>query len=314
MDTRQLRYFKTVAELGSFSRASTELHISQPALSRHVKLLEETLDVKLMNRHSRGIQLTDAGRKLLKRAYVILNDLENLHELVQIDSDSQAGNVTIAVPPAVGVNLMPPLLKRFRDRYPKVTIDIYSGYSKYLQDSLNTRAVDLALLHNPEPRRGFVTVPLLWEPLYLLGTAKEDGRLSGEPVRLNDLASLPLIMPRHSNRFRARFDHEVATQGINLNVEVEVDGNSVLLSLVRAGLGYAVDTAGAAHCAVQHKEISVSPIAPKIELALCMEYWEDQIFSLPMNYLKELIPQVCGELIETGKWPTARLAEKKCDE
>lgn len=306
MDTRQLRYFRAIAEFGSFSRASVALRISQPALSRHVQGLEDYLGVPLLSRHSRGIRLTEAGRHLLERARIILRDFDGLREEVLAAGDTQVGHLTIALPPAVGVNLLPQLLQRFRMRYPRVKFEIWSAYSGHMRDWLNARVVDLALIHNPEPQPGIAAIPLLLEPLCLVGPATGPLKLSGKSLSLADLATRPLIMPRGFNRFRARFDHEATQLGFTPRIEIEVDGHSVLQTLVRNGIGYTVDTAGAALEGLRLKEFTVAPIRPRIEMALSMEYWKDQTLSPAMSYLMELIPAICRESIEKGKWP-ARL-------
>lgn len=307
MDTRQLRYFRTVAELGNFSRASATLHISQPALSRHVQSLEDHLGTPLFTRHSRGIRLTEAGRHLLERSRLILRDFDNLREEVRAAGNSEVGHLTIGLPPAVGVNLLPELLRRFRSQYPRVTIEIWSAYSGQMRDWLSTRTVDLVLLHSPEPQPGVATIPLLLEPLCLIGPAGGVGRLSGKPVKLADLASLPLIMPRRPNRSRARFDYEAALEGIASNIGIEIDGHFVLQALVRGGLGYTVDTAGAAHEALRSKGLSVAPIRPLLEMELSIQHWKNPAPSPPLVHLIELIPTICREAIESGRWP-ARLA------
>src|ERR1700761_2797175 len=107
MEFRQLTYFCKVAQTGSFSSASAELAIAQPALSRQIRKLEEELDVLLFHRNGRGVRLTEAGRRLFERSSHILIDFENLA------ADTKQGSctavVTIGMPPALTSAIVAPL-------------------------------------------------------------------------------------------------------------------------------------------------------------------------------------------------------------
>ena len=106
MDTRSLRYFQAVAELGNVSRASEYLRISQPALSRHVRRLEAQLGRPLFTRRGHGVALTEAGHRLSQRAQVILRQLQQATAEVQDGREEPSGVLTIAVPPAAGIFLV----------------------------------------------------------------------------------------------------------------------------------------------------------------------------------------------------------------
>ena len=105
MDIRQLRTFVHVAELGSFSKAADRLHIAQPALSRQIRLLESELKAALFIRHGRGVRLTDAGTLFLDRASGILRQIEQARADVAAEAGDVSGEVSIGVPPSVGIVL-----------------------------------------------------------------------------------------------------------------------------------------------------------------------------------------------------------------
>lgn len=108
MDAKKLRYFVTVSQLGSFSEAARRLHIAQPALSRHVKDIEESLGVPLLVRDARGVKLTDEGERLLTHALDVLHRLESLPRLVGTRSPTISGRVSIGLPTSTSAVLSAP--------------------------------------------------------------------------------------------------------------------------------------------------------------------------------------------------------------
>src|SRR5690606_28001624 len=109
MDKRQLRYFSTIVELGSMTHAAQALHISQPALSTHVRHLEDELGVSLLVRGPRGVTPTEHGKLLLKHARSILYQFQQAKQEVISLGEGPSGEVTIGIPATVSRVLIPPL-------------------------------------------------------------------------------------------------------------------------------------------------------------------------------------------------------------
>src|SRR5215470_9806570 len=110
MDLRHLRYFAAVAKAGSLTLAARQLNVSQPALSYHLRHLEEELDVELLDRLPRGVALTDAGAALLKRTLALLDDFSALRRILAPFRSSAMQSVTIGMTPTVGRALAPDLI------------------------------------------------------------------------------------------------------------------------------------------------------------------------------------------------------------
>ena len=176
MDSRSLRYFQAVAEFGSYSRGAEFLRISQPAVSRQIRMLEQELGRPLFVRHSHGVNLTDAGRTLLERSQSILRQFDRAREDVRNGVTGPSGTVTIAVPPAAGNFLVPALAQRFAAAYPNVFLKVVAGFSGYITEWLVRGTVDLACLHDPVPQPGFTIVPLVKEEVFLVGRARRASR------------------------------------------------------------------------------------------------------------------------------------------
>jgi LysR family transcriptional regulator, nitrogen assimilation regulatory protein len=151
IDNRKLRYFVTVVEFGSFTKAADALHITQPALSRQVKQLEEELGVELLLREGRGIRVTDAGEALLLHARTIARDFERLREDMQARSGEPTGRVVFGIPPTLADTLVPRLVEAARHKFPLVTLKVAEGLTPVLLDWVRSSDADLAIVSLADP-------------------------------------------------------------------------------------------------------------------------------------------------------------------
>jgi LysR family nitrogen assimilation transcriptional regulator len=242
MDFKQLTYFLHVAELGSFTRAASLLDIAQPALSRQVRQLEVELRQTLLVRNGRGVNLTEAGKRLLEHARGILYQVERVHEDLQEMRGAPVGHAVIGMPPSIGRRLTVGLVEEFKLNFPKATLGIVEGLSTYVLEWLALGRIDIGLAHNPVPSPLVETTPLISEPLYLIGPVKTQPKTPqlGEPVELCDLPRYGLIVPSRPHSVRMFVETQLANAGVRMNVAWEVDGIPGILTLVARGHGYAV--------------------------------------------------------------------------
>lgn len=302
MDTRALRYFLTVAEFGSYSRGSEFLRISQPAVSRQIRKLEEELGTALFKRHGHGVSLTEAGRTLLERGQMVLRQLEQAKTEIRSGRAGPSGVVSFAVPPAAGTFLVPELVRRFGEAYPNVFLKVVSGFSGYIHEWLVRGQVDLACVHDPLPQRGFEVTPLVMEPVYLVGKP-------GAPpfrrrhIRTEDLAELPLVLPSRPNASRRLLDGWIAESGISLNVKIEVDDHSIMRAMVRQGIGYTLLTLGAIEAELGRGELEALPFRPRAAWTLSLITSASVPRSDFLDAFIALVRQVARELTLSGAWP-----------
>jgi LysR family nitrogen assimilation transcriptional regulator len=247
MDLKQLAYFVQVADLGSFTRASTLLGVAQPALSRQVRQLEVELRQRLLNRNGRGVTLTDAGQRLLEHGRGILHQVERAREDLDEMRGAPVGHTALGVPPTVGRILTGPLVEEFRRRFPRATLGIVEGLSTFVVERLVSGRVEIGLVYNPVPSPAIDIEPLLLEPLYLIGPAdgRRRGAQVGAPIALAELPSRPLIMPSRPHAVRMFVENRLAAIGARIDVAWEVDGIAAILDLVARGFGHAVLSANA---------------------------------------------------------------------
>lgn len=238
MDLKQLEYFVRVAELGSFTRASGVLEIAQPALSRQIRLLEIELRQNLLIRNGRGVVTTDAGKVLLEHGRGILHQVIRAKEDLGRVRGALSGRVAVGLPPSMGKVLTVPLTREFRKRLPDAVLSISEGLSIMTQDWLLTGRLDIALLYNPTYSPDLETIELFEEELYLISPFTTSSISS--PITLSAIAKLSLIIPARPNALRMLIENRMNKIGEKLTVDLEIDGITSILDLVKEGLGYAI--------------------------------------------------------------------------
>lgn len=247
LDLRQLRTFSAVAEFGSFSRAAVALSVSQPVLSRQVRALEEQLGVQLLHRNGRGIVLTEAGKLLEGYAKGILEQAARATMEIAALRSTPQGTIAIGMPPSVGVVLTAPLVRRFREAFPSVSLRVVEGFSGHVLEWLVMGRIDVAVLYNAPRMNNLVAEPLLGDELYLLGAADDPCGLDPGPVEAARLAGLPMILPSRPHGLRLLVDQMLTAAGIAPRIDVEVEAMPSTLGLVESGVGYTILSYSSVH-------------------------------------------------------------------
>jgi LysR family nitrogen assimilation transcriptional regulator len=275
MNLTQLRYFVRVAEMGSFSKAAIELDVAQPALSRQVRLLETDLRVNLLQRTGRGVLLTEPGKRLFEHAVGILQLVTRAREDLGANRDEATGRIVVGLPPSMGRMLTLPLVDAFQHDMPKARLAIVEGLSTHITEWIATGRVDLGLIHNPDANPAIETMPVLDEPLCLVGAARvaraESPRKVAPPLAFADLAKVPLVVPEHTHAIRKLLETQAALAGLKLNIAYEVSSVQSILELVRHGHGQAVLPRSAVLASGQPGAFRVQPLAAGALISrLCM--------------------------------------------
>jgi DNA-binding transcriptional LysR family regulator len=166
MTLRQLEVFVAVAQAQSFRRAAERLHTSQPALSQHVRELEEELDVRLLDRLPRNVHLTDAGRLLLDHAQRVFATLGSAREVIGELKGLQRGSLLIGASTTPGIYLLPRVIGAFRQRYPSISVNFRIANSRIIEDRIRANEFDLGVVggHGLAPGEECLAVGLVDEP------------------------------------------------------------------------------------------------------------------------------------------------------
>lgn len=302
MDARKLRYFVTVAQLGSFSEGARRLHIAQPALSRHVKDLEESLGVTLLVREARGVKLTPDGEQLLVHALDVLHRLESLPRLVGSRSQQIAGRVTVGLPTSASAVLSAPLLRAAFERYPSIRIHLIESMSGYLQEWIEAGRIDLAILFDAQPTAGVSLDPILVEDLWLVG-----GPGAFPPgvteVPLVDIARRPVVLTSSSHSHRRLIEGTALSNGLRLQILAEVDSLTVQKDVVRRGQIFTILAHSAIQADLAEGRLSAARIvSPTISRPVAMASAQARQDNQACNAVASLMLEIARALVRDQVW------------
>lgn len=256
IDIRHLRYFATIAEAGSFTRAALLLHIAQPALSQHVRNLEVTFGTQLLDRGARGVNLTPEGKKLLMHARRVLNEMDTLMEAVS--TGPPRGDVYLGLPVPVSPLVIQPLMEFIQRDHSDVTLHVTEGMSAHIAEWLIDGRLDAAVLfgHHESPQLHCREICV--EPVYLLGPP--GAFTPGDVVPFRDLHRYPLIMTNKQNGLRGLVHTAALAHGIEYVVKFEIDVISEIKQFVERGDGYTILAPIAFQAELMEGRLSAAPI------------------------------------------------------
>jgi DNA-binding transcriptional LysR family regulator len=246
LDVKQLRVLKEVSERGSFSAAAEALSYTQPAVSQQIAALEKRAGATLVDRTSRGVRLTDAGRALVDHAEVVLARLAAAEAELEAMAGIRGGRVRLASFPTAGASLLPPAVALFTERYPEVELSFVEREPEEAAQMLRAAELEVAIVfeyaeyNQPELERFYEGIELhrlVDDPMYL---ALPMGHpLANKPrVRLPDGADEVWIQESGNHSWCGRF-HETAclAAGFKPKVGFRSDDYNVVQGLVAAGVG-----------------------------------------------------------------------------
>ncbi|MBD7979035.1 LysR family transcriptional regulator [Serpens gallinarum] len=240
MDLAALQAFLAIAETGSFSLAAERLHLTQPAVSKRIAVLELQLDVRLFDRLGREVGLTEAGRALLPRAYQIINVLDDTRRALSNLNGEISGRLTLATSHHIGLHRLPPLLRAFTRHYPLVSLDIrFLDSEVAYEEVLHGRAELAVITLAPETRLPVRAVPVWNDPLDFVA-ASEHPLASNGTVSLADVARHPAVFPG-SNTFTHHIVHKLfESQGLTPNIAMSTNYMETIKMMVSIGLAWSV--------------------------------------------------------------------------
>lgn len=238
MEMRQLRYFLAVAEAQNFTRAAEAVHVSQPSLSVQIAALEDELGAPLFDRLGRRVALTQAGQVLREHAQRVLREIEQGTQAIQELTGAERGRLLVGTLSTVNAYLIPPLVSRFRQRFPSVQLQIQARPSSDIVADLLANRVDLGLCLLPVDSERVVTNRLFDETLCLVAPA--GFRRLGHRVKMRELAGLPLILMPADYCLRKMVEAECADAGVRPQVSIEMTSPEGILEAVKQGAGLTI--------------------------------------------------------------------------
>jgi LysR family transcriptional regulator, nitrogen assimilation regulatory protein len=303
MDIRQLEYFLHVASTLNITHASMRAHVSQPALSRQIRLLEQELGMKLFKRKVRGVELTETGLRLLERTRGLLADVGQLKSEIMSRANEPTGVVRIAASNSLSHILTARVVANYRARYPAVSVCVSENTSMIVRQAIATNAADLAVLSDRESFAGLTKAPLLAEQLLLIGP-REAGLKLSQSVEPSVLTDLDLILTPFPNGLRRVVDAILVRTGKVSTTKMEVDTNSLMIHMAQLGAGYAVLPYSGVHEALRRGEVSAAPINGT-RWGWVVATSRERALTTAAQKLAELIFAETRLLLDGGLWATA---------
>jgi LysR family nitrogen assimilation transcriptional regulator len=222
---KALRYFVAIVDAGSFTAASTAIAIAQPALTRQIRELEESLESQLLLRLPRGVRMTAAGVTLYESAQRILSEADRVTQNLR-NGLSEAASVSLGVPPTLGRVLLPGLFKSCLQLPGALPMRAREAFTPALLEWLERGIVDMAIVTNPPAGRKFLLRPLINEPFALISSEKK-----GQPqsLRVGQLSELPVLM---TSLHHGIVEHQLRALNVDLKIEGIIDSVDAIRELV----------------------------------------------------------------------------------
>lgn len=241
MELRHLRYFIAVAEELHFSRAAERLGMSQPPLSKQIRVLERELGVELFHRDPNGVTLTDAGQVLWSEAHRLVGDAQAFRRLAESLGSGQEGLVRIAVVGTTVMGGVPGIIRQARQTMPRVTFTLHDIETGDQVLAFRKRRIDVGVIRPPFPLEGRQYVPLAREPLVAVLPADHE-LASRSSIRSSELREEDFILfPRRLGQ--GLFDAVVGScreHGFEPRITLETERMQTIIVLVASGAGVSI--------------------------------------------------------------------------
>lgn len=301
MEIRQFRYFVKIADLGSFSKAATVLHIAQPALSQQMAQLEAELGQPLLVRGPSGVKLTDQGTVFYRHAQRLLQQLVDTRSAVAAAVDNPSGSVSVGLPQSTAAQYAMPLLHAMRSRYPAVEIEFFDEISGRLLAGLNSGRLDIGVFVNDEEASMVQAVPLMQETLFLLSRADMAPRR--KTITLAQLARLPLAVPGQGQGVRPILEQALRAAGLPaLNVAILANSMSIMKRAMADGLAHSVMPWAAVAGELGAGTLVATPITPALQRRVHVCTARDANLSLAGQAVLATLLDTTREQVRSGIW------------
>lgn len=265
---RQLRIFVTVAQAKSFSRAGDIIGLSQSAISHSVKQLERECGVRLLDRTTREVVMTEAGQQLAARLERLLDELNSTLRDAGRVGQQLAGTVRVAASQTLSAQLIPQCIARSNRDYPDIDFVLHDRPQQWVLESIRQGDVDFGIVIDPGPASDLQWEVVLSEPFLLL--CREDHPFSQlQQVPWQALQGCALVLQDYASGSRPLIDAALARQNIVARIVQEIGHPATLYPMVEAGIGISVLPALALPLP-QGCHLVVRPLTPVIERRLML--------------------------------------------
>jgi LysR family transcriptional regulator, cys regulon transcriptional activator len=238
MELRELISFYHVARVRSVSKAARTLELGQPTVTTHLRKLEDEFGITLFDRIKRPIQLTSEGVTLLELVTPVVTSVDALK--TQMDYAERRGSFVVGAYPDLVTHHLPQGIQRFRAEYPEVRIRLLARSYNPLIQLVRSGEIDLAFCSSPPADDSNLDFKELFQYNTVLLTPPGHELLHGDTIRLEDLASLPLILTAPESQLRQRVEQAFKNKGLVPDVVLALDDTVSMKRYVEIGMGVAI--------------------------------------------------------------------------
>lgn len=294
LEIRVLNYFLTVAREASVTRAASALHLSQPALSRQMKELEEELGKQLFLRVPRGVLLTEEGMVLRRRAEEILALVEKTEQELRRSTEEISGDVYIGAGETKCGHVLTRTMARVQAKYPDIRFHISSGDTIDVTEQLDKGLIDFGLIFDPIDHTRYQVFPVAKKDIWGVLMRRDSLLAEKETITAEDLEKKPLILSRHAR------DGDVLTawlkkplSAMNIAATYSLAYNASLM--VEDGVGYALVLDGLI-ASGEDSPLVFRPLAPALTAGMNIVTKKNPVLSKAAACYLETLKQELGNL------------------
>lgn len=292
MEIRQLKSFRTVANLLSFNKAAGQLNYAQSSISVQIQTLEEELGVQLFDRLGKRVQLTENGTLLLQYANKILDLIDETNSAVTADKEP-VGSLTVRIPESFGVHRLPPVIKAFHTRFPKVQLNFITCALEGLEKDLRKGVTDLAFLLAESISAQDLEVETLGFESVVLVASPDHPLSSKRSVHTRDLAGATVLLSKVDCSYRRIFEQMLKDEEVSSCNLFEFNSVEVIKSSLISGLGVSVLPEVAVAEEVLRKKLVILPWSEgAIEVAILMIWFRDRWISPTLQAFMDVTRRV----------------------
>lgn len=267
--------FHKVAKFKSFSRAAEELFISQPAVSKHIRELEQKIGMRLIRRGRGGFDLTEAGEILFKETHKISNHLLEIENLLGNLKKDHHGILKIGTTESYAKCLMPELLSGFQTSQPSIKITLEVGNSEEIEKSLFDRKNDLGLIGAVKASSKFEIIPFLREELFLIVMPNHPlGKRRA--VSLKEIEEYPFIIRAKGSTTRRILFHAFEELDIHPSLLIEAGSSEFIKQWVSEGKGVSVIIRRLGEDEKKRGMIKMVPLREKLYIEVAVLYLKEE--------------------------------------
>lgn len=238
--SRQLQAFLAICQCGSFAAAAERVHLSPSGVSMLVKELERQLGVRLFERTTRAVVLTDAGRVLQPCAEKVVAELRQLSVALQGSSLAVRSTLTVAATPVIATSLLPQVVAEFARQHPDVRIQIMDGSLETVRNAVLEGRANMGIAFFLKPTTGLVREPVCKFQLMSISPATSPHSSRAKSRTWKSLSGLPMIALPQQNPIQALIDKHLPNAKLSQAGRAEMNFLGSMIAMVKAGLGNAV--------------------------------------------------------------------------